>query len=250
LDASFLVAILPNIEQTNLYNSINHSTSILGPENRSSYAVSVGAFSCPSDPGSGVARIGYPLERLAEDNSVFNQPMLVSFTSYAGCVGSRGGGAFPDPNNQCRVNAVELNEVNGCINNISPMPLSAIRDGLSHTMIVSEKATCKFRELDAPKDRFFETCGSWFRGSETDTQFSADHPPNCFRLFPVTSSLLRITTASSLHPGGINVLLGDGSVRFVKETIQSTKRPYIDPAGVWQALATRDGGESYDDSTY
>jgi len=37
-----------------------------------------------------------------------------------------------------------------------------------------------------------------------------------------------------LHPGGVAVLLGDGSVRFVTNNIG---------AATWQALATRNGGE-------
>lgn len=50
-------------------------------------------------------------------------------------------------------------------------------------------------------------------------------------------------------PGGVNVLMGDGSCRFVKETIDSWP---VDPAtgiqpptvpGLWQALSTRNGGE-------
>jgi prepilin-type processing-associated H-X9-DG protein len=40
--------------------------------------------------------------------------------------------------------------------------------------------------------------------------------------------------ASSFHPGGINILLMDGSVRFIKDTVNPT---------LWNALATRAGGE-------
>jgi len=39
---------------------------------------------------------------------------------------------------------------------------------------------------------------------------------------------------SSLHPGGVNVLLLDGSVRFIKSTIGLP---------TWNALGTRAGGE-------
>jgi prepilin-type processing-associated H-X9-DG protein len=74
-------------------------------------------------------------------------------------------------------------------------------------------------------------------------------------------------TAQSYHPGGVNVLMGDGSVRFVSESIdtadltntESTTTsttnaqglPYVQfqtvngPShwGVWGALGSRAGGE-------
>jgi prepilin-type N-terminal cleavage/methylation domain-containing protein/prepilin-type processing-associated H-X9-DG protein len=45
---------------------------------------------------------------------------------------------------------------------------------------------------------------------------------------------ISITTARSYHPGGVNVLLADGSVRFVKDSTN---------VGVWRAIGTRAGGE-------
>lgn len=44
-----------------------------------------------------------------------------------------------------------------------------------------------------------------------------------------------IMTAGSRHDGGVGLLLGAGSVRFVKET--------VNPA-IWRALGTIAGGES------
>jgi prepilin-type processing-associated H-X9-DG protein len=46
-----------------------------------------------------------------------------------------------------------------------------------------------------------------------------------------------VSTARSRHFGGVNTLMGDGSVRFVGETIA--------PA-VWRGLGTRNGGELVD----
>ncbi|WP_435020141.1 DUF1559 domain-containing protein [Tundrisphaera sp. TA3] len=43
-----------------------------------------------------------------------------------------------------------------------------------------------------------------------------------------------LITPGSHHPGGINALFGDGSVRFVRETVALP---------VWWAIGTRDGGE-------
>ncbi|GAB6166257.1 DUF1559 domain-containing protein [Thermostilla marina] len=42
-------------------------------------------------------------------------------------------------------------------------------------------------------------------------------------------------TSRSYHPGGVNVLLMDGSVQYVQETIERS---------VWRALSTRRGGEA------
>ena len=41
-------------------------------------------------------------------------------------------------------------------------------------------------------------------------------------------------TARSYHPGGVNVLMGDGSVRFIKDTINGA---------TWRGLGTVNGGE-------
>ena len=43
-----------------------------------------------------------------------------------------------------------------------------------------------------------------------------------------------ITNATSNHPGGCNVLMGDGSVRFMKSTLAMN---------VWWALGTKNNGE-------
>lgn len=47
--------------------------------------------------------------------------------------------------------------------------------------------------------------------------------------------------ASSYHPGGVNAVMGDGSVRFFKESVN---RP------VWMALSTRAGGEVISADSY
>jgi prepilin-type processing-associated H-X9-DG protein len=50
-----------------------------------------------------------------------------------------------------------------------------------------------------------------------------------------------MTNATSLHPGGVNVCMGDGSVKFVKNTISRQ---------IWVALGTRDGGEILSADSY
>ncbi len=43
-----------------------------------------------------------------------------------------------------------------------------------------------------------------------------------------------VSTARGFHPGGVNCLMADGSLRFVKESIART---------VWRGLGTRNGDE-------
>ena len=48
------------------------------------------------------------------------------------------------------------------------------------------------------------------------------------------ANMAMVVPPSSAHTGGVNVLLGDGSVRFVTDTIDLP---------TWRALGTRNGGE-------
>ena len=50
-----------------------------------------------------------------------------------------------------------------------------------------------------------------------------------------------VNPPSSYHPGGVNVAFLDGSVRFIKETINRT---------TWRAMGTRAGGEVVSASDY
>ena len=47
--------------------------------------------------------------------------------------------------------------------------------------------------------------------------------------------------ATSNHPGGVNVLMGDGAVHFIRDGIS------LPP---WRALATRNGGEVIASGSY
>ncbi len=49
------------------------------------------------------------------------------------------------------------------------------------------------------------------------------------------------TTANSQHPGGVNLGLADGSVRFIKSTINLP---------TWRALGTRNLGEVISADSY
>ena len=105
--------------------------------------------------------------------------------------------------------------------------------------------------------------GRWGDGHNTYTQFHsvlAPNSPNCSATDNAENWLMM--AASSDHTGGVNIAVGDGSVRFVSDTIDAgrnrdlTECDFGAPAnnpqqwtgasirGVWGELATRAGGES------
>jgi prepilin-type processing-associated H-X9-DG protein len=86
----------------------------------------------------------------------------------------------------------------------------------------------------------------WAFGHPHWNAFVTVLPPNSPSCSPHTGDNLSnasgLFTATSLHPGGVQVVMVDGSVRFVPNTINSTGGPTL--WGVWGAMGTRDGGES------
>ena len=79
----------------------------------------------------------------------------------------------------------------------------------------------------------------WASGELRCASYNHFYPPNASSFDCVNNDLTNITAfawrgARSRHSGGVNLLVGDGSVRFVANGIGL-------PA--WQALATRAGGE-------
>ena len=59
--------------------------------------------------------------------------------------------------------------------------------------------------------------------------------------WPNAANGLNFANASSNHPGGANVMFGDGSVKFIKSTIGMI---------TWWGLGTRNGGEVISSDAY
>lgn len=113
---------------------------------------------------------------------------------------------------------------NGVFQHLVSVRFAQITDGLSYTYLVGERAS-----------RFGDSTwlGVVSGGDETLARVLgvADHAPN--------SQGGHLDDFSSEHPTGTNHLLGDGSVRLVQESID---------VRVYQAFATRSGGELTEDT--
>ena len=257
IEKSLLAFILPNMEQEALFDAINHDLTIFGAENTTVHRVAIGAYACPSDPESGRPRI---LEPGALDPYAPGRTHEMVLTSYSGCFGSYYVHAIPRPSNGCRVPASVRGQVNGTFGDVSPIRFSSVTDGLSHTLLLAEKATTLFGNLDAIDSSIAARRGWYVSGNWGDTLMTTFYPPNPFGRIALAAGEVHTFAASSLHPGGFNAAMGDGSVRFVKDTVDSwafdpiTGRPAgavrhpegwwsVPPPGVWQALGSRNGGE-------
>ncbi|MGE3818619.1 MAG: DUF1559 domain-containing protein, partial [Isosphaeraceae bacterium] len=129
----------------------------------------------------------------------------------------------------------------------SPVSLSALTDGTSHTSLASEVVVGQGRDLrgfswwgDAAGFEAFLTPNS----SNPDVIFSpyycqSGRPnPPCVA---ATDELLDTYAARSRHPGGVNAAMADGSVRFIKDSIDLE---------TWRALSTSRGGEAISSDAY
>lgn len=260
-DKGYLVGLLPFVEQAPLYNSINQSQSIFKLENRTIFPVVVSTYVCPDDSDAAQARMGYNDATYNLEPSLdWTKPMLLASASYCGVSGDNPIGWILDANCQVVPSNTRATS-NGAITLDSPIRLASITDGTSTTLLVAERAITAFRPLSviwaggSPDANPHSLHGWWFDAVETLTP--ASYPPNLFKnLEPLQTNQGAWTSgASSLHPGGLNVLMADGSVRFIKETIDSWRvRPEtgaperaadgkLPPKGVWQALGSRNGGE-------
>ncbi|QDT02679.1 hypothetical protein K227x_10570 [Rubripirellula lacrimiformis] len=95
--------------------------------------------------------------------------------------------------------------------------------------------------------------GRWADGRIQYTSFMTIKPPNGLNCFSGNDATQGISTASSRHQGGAHILMGDGSVQFITESIDAgtqTAAPATNgegsPYGIWGAMGTRGAKEVVD----
>ncbi|QDV59377.1 DUF1559 domain-containing protein [Rosistilla oblonga] len=227
--------ILPQIEQTPLYDTIptpfNDSGAWTGTDARSLALIAlaqtaVPAFHCPSQIG--------PANEAKDVNGLANR----AINNYLACAG---GNAETDNNGAGGMdssNGMFMASLFTSSNPIPPRKFRDVIDGLSNTVMIGESQYM----LDSDKgcnicDRFLFYHMNYDSGSGSD--FSESLGSTFYRInSKEVNNTERELSYSSYHPGGAQVALGDGSTRFVSETVD---------LATWQALGSRDGGETIGD---
>jgi prepilin-type N-terminal cleavage/methylation domain-containing protein/prepilin-type processing-associated H-X9-DG protein len=202
------VAMLPQLEQQPLFNAVNFERNLYNSPNTTIFATGVKILWCPSDPS-----IDQPV--IYDLNETLQNTIYLS--SYVGCSGTW--------YNHGR-NPVRTAQINGLFWGASSVRLADVTDGTSHTIVYGERA----HALLTPDTASYWSW--WADGDIGDTIFSTLYPMNPQKRIkdgslPFTDSLYWASSASSLHPGGANFAMLDGSVRFIKDSINCWP---IDPA--------------------
>jgi prepilin-type N-terminal cleavage/methylation domain-containing protein/prepilin-type processing-associated H-X9-DG protein len=252
---SIFVSTLAQLDQQALFNAVNFSRSIFASANSSAFATGLEVLWCPSDPSI----------RMVVEYPFYEEPLKekVRFSSYAGCTGTWYGDLsnYPDPLNPARVC-----QINGLFTADRGIPFAAITDGTGQTMLLSERAHGLLTGDDL-------TYWHWWADSASmDTRFWTIFPLNPFRKIPdtpETNSSAYTSSSSSFHPNGAYFAFADGSVRLLKDSIDSwatdgTGYPlgvsqdnrglfHVKPGtrpGIYQMLSTRAGNESISADSY
>ncbi|WP_422927368.1 DUF1559 domain-containing protein [Singulisphaera sp. PoT] len=256
---SALARILPFLEQNSLYNSANFGVWKEDPVNTTAVAMNVSVFDCPSDPKTqpylhdygyagvnsyavcqgnwfiwggfsgpynGAAFSTNQARRFAEITDGLSQTMFVSEVK------------AQQASANCRSTALSM------IQNPSSVP----PPNADPFTVAPEYNTCNPTLVGAAQ---FEFHTEWSDGNVHSSGFTTSWPPNKaikgtaswnlgldLDLNGINQELggpsFSAITSRSYHPGGVNVLFGDGSTRFVKSSVDGM---------TWRALGTIAGGE-------
>jgi prepilin-type N-terminal cleavage/methylation domain-containing protein/prepilin-type processing-associated H-X9-DG protein len=230
---SWIPQILPHFEQQALAELYNHEASFFEPQNRQAIETKLTLFECPSSPGGTQmtetlrARYAGGWE-IHTDRGAFTSDYAAQRGIHSGTFAVYGMGGSSSQNL-------------GMFGGDSDVAFRDVTDGTSNTIIVHEsagRANWIIRDRVANQtlrnppefggwfDYWAGPCAGWMYGFQDDG---------------VTTRGPRFINASNkwanplaFHPGGAQVAMTDGSVRFLSEQIDIM---------TFIALCTRSGGE-------
>jgi len=241
--------LLIALEQVNLFNAINFSgvawmaDPVYGPPNQTALATKLAVFLCPSD----------------SDWSA--DPYDLGHVNYRGNAGTL-------PYNLAADSPDGMGRNNGFFWFQSAVRVAEVTDGTSNTALFSERCLGSSFVPDLKADYYMNgpgitTCRNatpgvtsryavphelsgqrWGDGALFYTRYNHIFPPNspsCLLGGTNDYGSQEVVSASSRHPGGVNVATADGAVRFVKDSIESF---------IWTGMGTIAEGEVLSASSY
>ena len=256
--------LLPFVEQGPLHSSINFNIAALYPSrfpytwaNTTSYNTRIATMLCPSDGEAGRVRInnyhgslGASTNGLStETTGLFSNLVAYGFRDVID--GTSNTVAFSEALVGGRDRAIKTRQ-NGVVDATYPDGSRMYSAFTNPDLVLAALNACTDQWMTATDPRSFTNRRGerWGWGTSGVTLFSTVVTPNS-QTYPWSScrhqcsgcgaDAAQISNVSSRHPGGVNVCMADGSVKFVKDTINMR---------IWWSLGTRDGGEVISADSY
>jgi prepilin-type N-terminal cleavage/methylation domain-containing protein/prepilin-type processing-associated H-X9-DG protein len=260
---SALARILPYSEQTNLFNAANFLLWKEDPQNSTVIGLNVSFLICPSEVNSQVSTHDYGLAGVTNYGGNqgdwfvwggFNGPQN---RNAFGMNRSRRIAEFTDGTSQTLL-AAEVKAYQPA-SNCRTIPLPSVNNPNNIPSPYANPYTVapEYDNGTCVTQNQFEFHTEWSDGNAHAAGFTTAWPPNKqilgrsmyvgmdLDLNGLNEELGGPTFAAinsrSYHPGGVNVLLGDGSVKFIKTSVDGM---------VWRSLGTVAGGEVLSSDTY
>jgi len=198
--------ILPNLEQAALFNAVNFSLPAWSSQNSTACVQKIATYFCPTDyttqgflsrEGFGYAKSSYVASFGPNDMDITPEDRLGLFSR----------------NSQTR--------------------FADVTDGLSQTLAAGERTNAVYLSVIGSADHYdLETVWS---GAIKELPVDDHAHTTLFQAaYLINSPNFDDRDSMSFHPGGSNYLFADGSVKFIKLTINPT---------IYQTLGSRAGGE-------
>jgi prepilin-type N-terminal cleavage/methylation domain-containing protein len=230
---TWVLGLLPYVEQSPLFNAFNFALSFYDFQNGTVVITDVSSFVCPSDtpsiqePGSSDPRVKGSLAANWGNTHYFqNEPNRgpTGPIPFAGPIGTVTFTGAPFAGNRS-------------------FNLNAFLDGASATIllgevIIGQNVTIADHRGDLYNDDY--DCSMFMTYTPPNSQVpdQMGDPGYCGQGYannpPCNGAIPAFNAARSQHPGGVQALLGDGGVRFFKDSIN---------VNVWRALGSPAGGE-------
>lgn len=244
LGLSVHARLLPFVEESALRTLVNFSVPYDDPVNLNARNTRVAMFVCPSDGGENAISIpgpGAPNSYHANQGSgvVWSIPSSPSDPNYPlwppnGVLIRNGGVKVADVIDGLSHTAAFAERIIGDGNNgISTEESDTFAPGTTHPGVEKAWQDCLAVDItDLSKQGYSEVGFPWIRAYHSTTIYYHNNTPNGRSCMYPPGQIM--TTATSQHNGGVNLMLCDGSARFVSEEIN---RP------AWQAFGSRNGEE-------